>query len=63
MRHFHKPQDEKRMVVVLPEDRYGDWLDASAAQSASFLSLYPAQDLVTQATKPPESPEAAPGLF
>jgi putative SOS response-associated peptidase YedK len=60
MRHFHKPQDEKRMVVVLPEDRYGDWLEATAAQSASFLTLYPAQDLVTQA---PEPPEAAPGLF
>ena len=63
MRHFHKPQDEKRMVVVLPEDRYGDWLEATAAQSASFLTLYPAQDLVTQAPEPLEPPEAAPGLF
>ena len=22
MNQFHKPQDEKRMVVILPEDRY-----------------------------------------
>lgn len=26
MKQFHKPTDEKRMVVVLPAERYGDWL-------------------------------------
>jgi hypothetical protein len=24
MRNFHKPQDEKRMIVILPPDRYDD---------------------------------------
>lgn len=28
MRNFHKPEDEKRMVVVLNEDAYGAWLGA-----------------------------------
>ena len=29
MRQFHKPQDERRMVVILPEERYHDWLHGS----------------------------------
>lgn len=35
--HLHKPQDEKRMVVILPEDRYDDWLDAPVSASSGFL--------------------------
>jgi putative SOS response-associated peptidase YedK len=27
MNHFHKPTDEKRMVVILPPQRYREWLD------------------------------------
>ena len=45
MRCFHKPADEKRMVVILPEAGYGDWLDASALQSRDFLQPYPADRL------------------
>ena len=29
MNQFHKPQDERRMVVILPEERYHDWLHGS----------------------------------
>jgi putative SOS response-associated peptidase YedK len=42
LRQFHKPQDEKRMVVILPEDRYHDWLHAPLAIAAEFLQQYPA---------------------
>jgi len=42
MRQFHKPQDEKRMVVILPEDRYHDWLHAPKGGAAEFLQQYPA---------------------
>lgn len=45
MRLFHKPTDEKRMVVILPEGRYADWLDASPENSHSFLRKCPAQAL------------------
>ena len=45
MRQFHKPMDEKRMVVILPENRYDDWLCAGADDSADFLSVYPADAL------------------
>src|SRR5450830_164777 len=45
MRLFHKPTDEKRMVVILPDDRYDDWLNASPEHSQAFLRHYPAQAL------------------
>lgn len=37
MRNFHKPQDEKRSVVILSPDRYDDWLQASSQDSGEFL--------------------------
>lgn len=43
MRQFHKPGDEKRMVVVLPESRYGAWLAADATHARDFLVQYPAE--------------------
>jgi putative SOS response-associated peptidase YedK len=48
MNQFHKPTDEKRMVVILPEERYQDWLEASAEQSMGFMVPYGAQNLVAQ---------------
>ena len=45
MRQFHKPTDEKRTVVILPDARYDDWLNASPEHSHSFLRHYPAQAL------------------
>jgi putative SOS response-associated peptidase YedK len=45
MRLFHKPTDEKRMVVILPEDRYDVWLQASADHSMSLLRSNRAPDL------------------
>lgn len=49
MRQFHKPADEKRMVVILPEDRYDDWLRADARGSVDFLRPYPAEALEADA--------------
>lgn len=49
MRTYHQPDDEKRMVVILPEDRYEDWLDAPADRSASFMLPYPADHLTAAA--------------
>lgn len=43
---FHKEEDEKRMVVILPEDRYDDWLSASAKDSMDFIRQYPADALM-----------------
>jgi putative SOS response-associated peptidase YedK len=46
MNQFHKPADEKRMVVILHDDQYSDWLDVPATESVNFLNQYPAELLV-----------------
>lgn len=43
MHLFHKPTDEKRMVVILQPEQYAPWLQAQAAHSMAFLRPYPAQ--------------------
>ena len=45
MNHFHKPTDEKRMVVTFPKDRYQEWLEASAKHSMEFMRPIPAEVL------------------
>lgn len=45
MRNFHKPGDEKRMVVILPEERYSDWLNSSVEEGTKFLQPYPASKM------------------
>jgi len=45
MRCFHKPADEKRMVVILPEAQYDEWLRAAPERSMGFLQPYPADRL------------------
>ena len=49
MRAFHKPTDEKRMVVILPDEQYSDWLSVSNEESRGFLKEYPAEQLSAQA--------------
>jgi|TARA_R100000458_G_scaffold59880_1_gene72416 putative SOS response-associated peptidase YedK len=46
MRNFHRPGHEKRMVVVLPQALYQDWLTAPAEISSEFMTQYPADRLV-----------------
>lgn len=48
MRNYHKPDDEKRMVVILHEENYDTWLQAPAAESPQFLVQYPAELLVAE---------------
>jgi putative SOS response-associated peptidase YedK len=52
MRQFHKPADEKRMVVILPPDRYDAWLQASPAQSMAFMRPYPADQMLAEGNIP-----------
>ena len=46
MRQYHKPEDEKRMVVILGEHDYDAWLAAPATQSREFLRQFPAENLL-----------------
>ena len=45
MQNFHKPADEKRMVVILPPERYQDWLVAKPADSMGFMLPFAADGL------------------
>ena len=58
MRQFHKPTDEKRMVVILPETAYADWLEAPVPRQADFLVPYPAELLEAE----PAAPKSAASL-
>lgn len=52
MCRFHKPVDEKRMVVILPTDSYDAWLKAKPDQSMDFMRQYPTNQLLACADVP-----------
>lgn len=44
MKHFHRPGDEKRSLVIVPPDDYEAWLLCKDPELArSFMGLYPAE--------------------
>lgn len=49
MKHFHKPEDEKRSIVVLNESQYLPWLSANHNQARELLQLSPDGFLVSEA--------------
>lgn len=44
--NYHRPGDEKRMIVILGEEDYDAWLDAPAARLMDFMRQCPPEDLV-----------------
>ena len=61
MKRFHKPGDEKRSLVILPPERYDDWLRCRNPEKArSFLTNFPPELMSTQA---PEKKNGMPELF
>lgn len=48
-RCFHRPTEEKRMVVILAEGAYAAWLTAKAAETRDFLQGYDADLLEANA--------------
>ncbi|TSD71215.1 SOS response-associated peptidase [Janthinobacterium sp. KBS0711] len=49
MQRFHKPDDEKRMVMILDPDQYHGWLDGSLVTEEDLFRQYPAERLVAVA--------------
>lgn len=48
MRRFHKPGDEKRALVIVPQDEWDGWLHAAEPEYArSFLRHYPAEAMTS----------------
>jgi putative SOS response-associated peptidase YedK len=52
MENFHKPTDEKRMVVILQPQQYAGWLAAPAHSSMGFMAPYPVECLTAIAPQP-----------
>ena len=52
MCHYHRPDDEKRMIVLLREEDYDSWLDAPTDGSMNFMRPCPPEDLVASAELP-----------
>jgi putative SOS response-associated peptidase YedK len=48
MQNYHKPKDEKRMVVILPSGLINDWLIASTDQIQDFMRQYPEDRLMAE---------------
>ena len=67
MKHMHRPNpdlpaemQDKRMVVILPEAQYAEWLDAPVQQSMAFMNHYAAERLaMTAEPLPAAAPRAA----
>ena len=46
---MHKPNDEKRAVVILRPDDWEEWLTTSNIEAArAMLQLYPADEMVAE---------------
>lgn len=48
MKHFHKPEDEKRSIVVLNETEYLPWLNANLIEAKELLHLSPSGFLLSE---------------
>ena len=48
MKHFHKPNDEKRSIVVLQDNDYAKWLNANHNQARDLLTLAPNDFLASE---------------
>jgi len=49
MKNFHKPDEEKRMVVILEESHYSDWLNSTGTDCLRYLRPFPAERLTSAA--------------
>ncbi|MDN7645459.1 SOS response-associated peptidase family protein [Burkholderia cenocepacia] len=55
MSRMHKPFDEKRSVVILRPDDWGEWLTTSNVEAArAMLQLYPADEMTAEPDRPAE---------
>ncbi|HEV2610333.1 MAG TPA: SOS response-associated peptidase family protein, partial [Noviherbaspirillum sp.] len=49
MQRFHKPEDEKRMLVILRPEQYDEWLTSPVEDAPTLFEPYPAERLIAQA--------------
>lgn len=63
MQRFHRPADEKRSVVILPDDAWGDWLRTRSEAAARELLRPTEADLLRVQPDPPHVVRATDSLF
>lgn len=60
MRRFHKPGEEKRMVVILDPDNYAEWLSCPVPEAHKFLRQWHGPLEGVASPPPPRAPRSAP---
>ena len=50
MCNYHRPGDEKRMIVLLRQENFDAWLDAPPQRSMEFMRACPPEDLIAIGT-------------
>jgi len=59
MQRFHRPDEEKRMVVVLDPKDYGKWLSCSVEEASGFFKLWQGPLDASPAPLPPRAPKSS----
>ena len=59
LKRFHKPEDEKRMVVILHPSDYAQWLACPVEEAKRFLKLWTGPLLAEPLPLPPRAPKAS----
>jgi putative SOS response-associated peptidase YedK len=59
MQRFHRPEDEKRMVVILRPQDYAQWLACTPAEAKGFLRRWEGPLLAQPAPLPPRAPQGS----
>jgi putative SOS response-associated peptidase YedK len=59
MQHFHKPGDEKRMLVLLEPADYGQWLSCPVNQAPAFFKQWQGTLDASPAPLPPRAPKSS----
>ena len=61
MQRFHRPEDEKRMVVILRPEDYDAWLSCPVSQAPGFLQQWCGPLEAVADPLPPRAPRAISG--
>lgn len=59
MQRFHKPEDEKRMVLILDPKDYGEWLSCTVQEAPKFFRPWPGPLVAEAAPLPPRAPQGS----
>jgi len=57
MRRFHKPEDEKRSLVVIPPEHRRDWLHATEHNIMEFIELFDTNSFTAYNSPRPPKPK------